>query len=76
MFELKSDYFLYTNGKEKLTFKVKELQSISISKDSIYLQYLSSKRLISFLEITEEDYKEIKSWFQKRLPNITTSKGN
>ncbi|CAL2102851.1 conserved membrane protein of unknown function [Tenacibaculum sp. 190130A14a] len=76
MFELKNDTFLYTNEKEKQTFNTENLQSIIIANNSISLQYTSSEKLISFLEINEEDFKEIKSWFLKHLPNITITKSN
>ncbi|RBW55242.1 hypothetical protein DS884_16570 [Tenacibaculum sp. E3R01] len=74
-FELKNNDLNYQNSKEKRTFLVKNIKEFKISPNQITVLYQDdSEKLISFLEIKEKDFRELKSWFQKRLPYITISK--
>ncbi|MCF2873729.1 MULTISPECIES: hypothetical protein [unclassified Tenacibaculum] len=73
-FEIKEKSVYYKSGKEKRIFNLFNLKELNISPNEIRVLYHDNEKLISFLEIKEEDYKEIKSWFQKNLPEIIVSK--
>lgn len=74
VFKLEKGILNYKNNKEKRKFPVEKIKELKIAPNEIKLLYQESEKLISFLEIKEKDYKEIKFWFQKRLPNVIISK--
>ncbi|WP_272151571.1 hypothetical protein [Tenacibaculum aiptasiae] len=74
MIKLKNNNLHYNNDKEKRTFPINEIKEFKIAPNEIRVLYHDNEKLISFLEIKEEDYKEIKSWFQRNLPEIIVSK--
>lgn len=74
-FKLINELLIFDRENEKITFLVKNIKEFKISPNQITVLYQdNSEKLISFLEIKEKDFRELKSWFQKRLPYITISK--
>lgn len=73
-FKILENVLTFERNKEKRTFPIKEVKEFKIAPNEIRVLYNDNEKLISFLEIKEEDYKEIKSWFQKYLPEIIVSK--
>lgn len=73
-FKIIENALTFERENEKRTFPINEVKEFKIAPNEIRVLYHDNEKLISFLEIKEEDYKEIKSWFQKNLPEIIVSK--
>ncbi|CAL2104887.1 conserved membrane hypothetical protein [Tenacibaculum sp. 190524A02b] len=73
-FKIDKRKLFFERKNEKRTFSTQDIQEIKIAPYEITIHYNDSEKLISFLELKQDDFKEIKTWFQKRLPYITVSK--
>ena len=73
-FKIIENVLTFERENKKRRFPIKEIKEFKIAPNEIRVLYHDNEKLISFLEIKEEDYKEIKSWFQKNLPEIIVSK--
>ena len=73
-FKIIKNVLTFERKNEERKFPIEHIKELKISPDEIKVLYQDDEKLISFLEIKGEDYKEIKSWLQKRLPNVIISK--
>lgn len=73
-FKIIKNILTFERKNEKRKFPIEYIKELIIFPNEIKVLYQDDEKLISFLEIKGEDYKEIKSWLQKKLPNVIISK--
>ncbi|WP_299622776.1 hypothetical protein [uncultured Tenacibaculum sp.] len=70
-FQIKKGLITFKNGKEERTFNVSEITNLEVFPNQIILFKEDSQELISFLELEKEDFQNIKTYFNKRVPEIS-----
>ncbi|SNR14383.1 hypothetical protein [Tenacibaculum jejuense] len=74
-FQIKKGLITFKSGKEERTFNVSEITSLKVFQNQIILFKEDSQELISFLELEKEDFQNIKTYFNKRVPEISIALG-
>lgn len=69
-FKLINGRLHYKNEKEERSFEIVNITTIDIYRNQIIINQEYQQHVISFLELSEQDFKELKSWFNKQLPEI------
>ncbi len=72
-FQIKEEQIIFKSGKEERTFNVSEITSLEVFPNQIILFKKDSQELISFLQLEKEDFYNIKTYFNKRVPEISVN---
>ena len=70
-FQIKKALITFKSGKEERIFNASEITSLEVFPNQIILFKEDSQELISFLELEKEDFQNIKTYFNKRVPEIS-----
>ncbi|AUC13769.1 hypothetical protein BTO06_00780 [Tenacibaculum sp. SZ-18] len=70
-FQVKNKNITYKNGKEERVFKTDEIISLEVYPNQIHIHKQDSKETLLFLSLDQIDFQNIKSYFNKRVPEIS-----
>ncbi len=71
LFQIKNENITYKSGKEERVFKTDEIISLEVYPNQIHIQKQDSKETLLFLSLDKTDFQNIKSYFNKRVPEIS-----
>ncbi|WP_075342403.1 hypothetical protein [Tenacibaculum agarivorans] len=72
-FQIKEGQITFKNGKEERIFKASEITSMEIYPNQIHLHKEDSKEVLLFLSLDKIDFQNIKTYFNKRVPEISAT---
>ncbi|CAL2085544.1 hypothetical protein [Tenacibaculum sp. 190524A05c] len=70
-FQIKNENITYKSGKEERVFKTDEIISLEVYPNQIHIQKQDTKEVLLFLSLDKTDFQNIKSYFNKRVPEIS-----
>jgi hypothetical protein len=70
-FQVKNKNITYKNGKEERVFKTDEIISLEVYPNQIHIHKQDTKEVLLFLSLDKTDFQNIKSYFNKRVPEIS-----
>ena len=70
-FQVKNENITYKNGKEERVFKIDEIISLEVYPNQIHIHKQDTKEVLLFLSLDKTDFQNIKSYFNKRVPEIS-----
>ncbi|CAL2089750.1 hypothetical protein [Tenacibaculum sp. 190524A05c] len=70
-FQVKNKNITYKNGKEERVFNTDEIISLEVYPNQIHIHKQDSKETLLFLSLDKTDFQNIKSYFNKRVPEIS-----
>jgi hypothetical protein len=71
LFQIKNENITYKSGKEERVFKTDEIISLEVYPNQIQIHKQDSKEVLLFLSLDKIDFQNIKSYFNKRVPEIS-----
>lgn len=70
-FQIKNENITYKSGKEERVFKTDEIISLEVYPNQIHIHKQDTKEVLLFLSLDKTDFQNIKSYFNKRVPEIS-----
>lgn len=70
-FQFKNKNITYKSGKEERVFKTDEIISLEVYPNQIHIHKQNTKEVLLFLSLDKTDFHNIKSYFNKRVPEIS-----
>lgn len=70
-FQIKNENITYKSGKEERVFKTYEIKSLEVYPNQIHIHKQDTKETLLFLSLDKTDFQNIKSYFNKRVPEIS-----